>query len=75
MARWYASSATAAGIRLVGVILADMHGEWQSGGRRYLSEGSMANLNQPAILAASPGSNLGWAARHRRPNADAGISD
>jgi hypothetical protein len=30
---------------LAGAILADMHDEWQSGERRYLSEGSMAQLN------------------------------
>ena len=36
---------SAAAIRLVGAILLDMHDEWIAGDRRYLSEGSMAKLN------------------------------
>jgi putative transposase len=45
--------------RLVGAVLIDIHDEWQSSDRRYLSEASMALLDRPsdteAIAAISSG--------------------
>jgi putative transposase len=50
----------AAVIRLVGAVLADMQDEWQAGERRYLSEGSMAQLypdSDTGPIAAIEGSD------------------
>ena len=38
----------AALLRLAGSVLVETHDEWQVGERRYLSEGSMALLDNPA---------------------------
>ena len=49
----------ASAIRLVGAILADMHDEWQSTSRRYLSEDSMTQLDAHDATPATAELNIG----------------
>lgn len=44
-------------IRLAGAVLVDQHDEWQATERRYLSEGSMALIDQPQEVTTSPNIN------------------
>ena len=45
-------------IRLVGAVLVDQHDEWQATDRRYLSEGSMAQIDDPTPeVTTSPAPN------------------
>ena len=49
----------AAVIRLVGAVLIDMHDEWIAGDRRYLSEESMALLNNAVDTGTHAAINSG----------------
>jgi putative transposase len=38
-------------LRLAGAVLVEAHDEWQTGGRRYLAEGTMAALLAPPVTS------------------------
>jgi putative transposase len=42
-------------VRLVGAVIIEQHDDWQTAERRYLSEGSMAAIDQPAEDAITTG--------------------
>jgi hypothetical protein len=53
----------AALLRLAGAVLVEAHDEWQGSDRRYLSEGSMAQLDRrPAEKVSTPELVPAWSA-------------
>ncbi len=44
-------------IRLVGVVLFEQHDEWAASEHRYLSEASMAQIDQPQEVTTNPDTN------------------
>lgn len=48
---WSVSSPTTP-FRLIGAVLVEQHDDWAATDRRYLSEGSMALIDQPREMTA-----------------------